>query len=152
MLLLRGGVAVAGRLVSGTAAWRIWNRLTLAVSLAVMSLTLFWLASTTEIWSLYLFAAIFGFTYGGFAALNSPMVAELFGLRAHGVVLGIITFGGTIGGAIGPVVAGYIFDIRESYQLAFLISGTVAVVIAILASMLGPIAGKGMTGSRAGST
>lgn len=152
IMIVIGGLTVAGRLVIGTTADRIGNRLTLAVSLALMSLTLFWLATTREIWSLYLFAAIFGFTYGGFAALNSPMVAELFGLRAHGVILGIITFGGTIGGAIGPVVAGYIFDIRESYQLAFLISGTVAVVIAILASMLGPIAGKGMTGSRAGST
>ncbi len=152
IMIVIGGLTVAGRLVIGTTADRIGNRLTLTISLALMSLTLFWLATTEEIWSLYLFAAVFGFTYGGFAALNSPMVAELFGLRAHGVILGIITFGGTIGGAIGPVVAGYIFDIRESYQLAFLISGTAAVVIAILASMLGPIAGKGVTGGRAGST
>jgi len=152
IMVIIGGLTVAGRVIIGTTADRIGNKLTLAISLALMSLAVFWLVTAKEIWSLYLFAAIFGFTYGGFAALNSPMVAELFGLRAHGVILGIIAFCGSIGGGIGPVVAGYIFDVRDSYQLAFLISGTVAAVVATLVLMLGPIVGGGETNNRVKST
>ena len=88
---------------------------------------------------LYLIAIIFGFGYGGFTALMSPMPAELFGLRSHGVILGFIMFGAEIGEAIGPVLAGLIFDITSSYQLAFLLSASVAIIGTIMTVFLKPI-------------
>jgi len=142
VMAIIGGTSIVGRIVVGNAADRIGNRPAMIICLSVLSLTLFWLATVSEAWAIYLFAVIFGLAYGGLVPLNSPMVAELFGLRSHGVILGIITTSATMGGAAGPVVAGYIFDIRESYQLAFVISGIVAAVVAILASFLRPMAGQ----------
>lgn len=142
VMAIIGGTSIVGRIVVGFAADRIGNRPAMIICLSVLSLTLFWLATVSEAWAIYLFAVIFGLAYGGLVPLNSPMVAELFGLRSHGVILGIITTSATMGGAAGPVVAGYIFDIRESYQLAFVISGIVAAVVAILASFLRPMAGQ----------
>ena len=93
---------------------------------------------------LYLFAVIYGVAHGGFFALISPTVAELFGTGSHGVLLGIAFFSGTIGGAIGPLLAGHIFDITSSYQLIFLICTAMSVIGTILTSLLTP------TGSREG--
>jgi len=66
-----------------------------------------------------LFAVIYGIAHGGYFTTMSPIVAEFFGLNAHGVLFGIVAFSGTIGGAIGPILAGYIFDVTAGYDLAF---------------------------------
>jgi MFS family permease len=64
----------------------------------------------------------FGIAYGGSAVSHSPIVALLFGLRAHGLIFGICGVGVAIGGAIGPLLTGYVFDVTESYRLAFLVA------------------------------
>ena len=86
-----------------------------------------------------LFAAVYGFAHGGLYALISPMVAELFGISSHGVLFGVVAFGGTVGGAIGPILAGHIFDIIHSYQLAFFILVGFAIAGLILTSLLRPV-------------
>jgi nitrate/nitrite transporter NarK len=57
----------------------------------------------------------------------------------------MILFTGAIGGAIGPVVAGGIFDVTSSYQLAFLILLVVSVTGFVLSALLRPIRAKRMT-------
>jgi MFS family permease len=74
-------------------------------------------------WMFYLFAIAFGFSYGGLGAIPAPLMAGLFGLRSLGTLLGIAGFTIQIGGAIGSVLAGAIFDITGSYYIAFLIFG-----------------------------
>ena len=86
----------------------------------------------------YLFATLYGIAHGTFFTLISPMLAELFGLRSLGAALGVVIFGGTIGGAIGPVLAGHVFDITSSYQLAFLICLTFSVIAVVLILFLRP--------------
>ncbi|GAH33971.1 unnamed protein product, partial [marine sediment metagenome] len=85
---------------------------------------------------LYLFAVIFGFGYGGLAALMSPVPAELFGLRSLGTIVGAVMCSFTIGGAIGPVLAGSIFDMTGSYNSAFLTCVAVGVTGIILSALL----------------
>jgi MFS family permease len=87
---------------------------------------------------LFLFAFIYGFAHVGFLAVISPLIAELFGLSSNGAIFGIIIFSGTIGGAIGPFLAGRIFDVNGGYQLAFLICAVVSVAALILAVLLRP--------------
>jgi MFS family permease len=55
-------------------------------------------------------------------------VAELFGTGSHGLLFGIVLFSGTLGGALGPLMAGRIFDLTESYRLVFLILTAMAIV------------------------
>ncbi len=88
---------------------------------------------------LYLFAAIFGFGHGGVMTLLPPTVAELFGLKSHGVILGATAVVGSIGAALGPVVSGYIFDVTSSYNLAFLICAVTAAVCFVLTLLLRPV-------------
>ena len=87
---------------------------------------------------LYLFAVVFGLGYGGTIALMSPVLAELFGHGSLGVILGIINFFGNVGGTVGPVLGGRIFDIFGSYHLAFLVCVVVSMISIILTLMLRP--------------
>jgi MFS family permease len=98
---------------------------------------------------LYLFAVIYGFAHGGFYALTSPLIAGLFGTRSQGTLLGIVIFSGTLGGSIGMVLAGYIFDVTKSYQLAFLILLILEIIGLILAALMRPVV-KGKTDVTAG--
>lgn len=139
ILTVIGGISIGGRVVMGTAGDRIGNKLAWFICLALVSISLFWLLIAKELWLLYLFAVVFGFGYGGLSVLLSPMVAEYFGLSSHGVIFGVvIMLGGTAGMAIGPVIAGHIFDVTESYQLAFLIYAALTVIGLILSLFLGP--------------
>jgi cyanate permease len=98
-----------------------------------------WLVAAKEVWELYVFAAVFGFGFGGCATSESPLVAGLFGLSSHGLILGVMTLVGfTFGAAIGPLAAGHIFDITNSYQLAFIAAGALSVVGLILTVLLSP--------------
>lgn len=144
ILAVIGGVSMVGRVVMGSAGDRVGSRLAISVCFPIMAVALFWLQIAQELWMLYLFAAVYGFAHGGFFALLSPLVAELFGLGSHGVIFGIVFFSGAIGGSLGPVLAGYIFDVTNSYQLAFLVSALLAVISFILALLLRPTGGKGL--------
>lgn len=136
-----GGLMVIGRIVMGTTADRIGNKRALIIGFILMGATLFWLGSAIDAWALYLLAAVFGFGFG-VGAVTSPLAAGLFGLRAHGLILGAANFGYTIGGAVGPFLAGYIFDVIGNYQVAFLASAAAAVAGLILALLLKPSKSK----------
>jgi MFS family permease len=84
----------------------------------------------------YVFAVIFGLSYGGLVTLLPVITAELFGVVSLGVILGGITFVGTIGEALGPPISGTIFDITESYWLAFLICAVISAAAAVLSLVL----------------
>ncbi len=90
VLAIAGGVNIPGRLVIGTIADRIGNKRALTIALGVMLASLVWLQFAKELWMLYLFGVIFGFAWGGSFVPVSPMVAELYGMRAHGVLFGFI--------------------------------------------------------------
>ena len=146
ILAVIGGLSIVGRVVMGSVADRMGNRPPLIINFVMVSGVLFWLVVAKELWMLYLFAAIFGFAYGGVVVLESPLVAELFGLSSHGVILGIVAFGYTVGGAVGPILAGRIFDIIGSYQVAFLVCAVLGILGIILASLLKPGVSKGGEG------
>jgi OFA family oxalate/formate antiporter-like MFS transporter len=124
-----GGLSLAGRIVLGTAADRFGNRQIFIIGFVLMAAALFWLVSNKEVWGLYVFAAVFGFSFGGCATSESPLVAGLFGLSSHGLILGVMNvLGFTLGAAIGPSIAGHIFDMTNSYQLALIVAGAMSVV------------------------
>lgn len=116
-----GAVSIAGRLAMGSTSDKLGNRQALIICFIVLIVALSWLQLAKGLWMLYLFAVVYGFAHGGFFAVISPLVAELFGTMSHGVNLGMVFFLQGVGGAMGPVVTGRIFDVTHSYQWAFII-------------------------------
>ncbi|KPK08586.1 MAG: hypothetical protein AMJ64_03045 [Betaproteobacteria bacterium SG8_39] len=90
---------------------------------------------------LFAFAAVYGVAHGGFFTVMSPTVAEFFGTRVHGVLFGTVLMFGSIGGAIGPLAAGAVFDATGSYRLAFGALLGLALVGLALVSRLPPMRG-----------
>ena len=142
ILAVIGAGSVAGRIIMGGAGDRIGNRQAFTICTIIILATFLWLLVARELWMLYLFAAVFGFAYGGYGPLIALISAELFGLSSLGVILGVVTFWTTIGAAVGPAVAGRIFDITSSYQSAFLVCIALSIVAIILILSLRPIANK----------
>ncbi len=138
ILAAAGGAGVIGRLLLGGVADRIGNKRVFIIGFVLMAASLFWLITARETWMLYLLAAVFGFATGGCAVSSSPLVAELFGLRSHGLILGVINLGYCIGAAAGPFLAGYVFDVTGSYNVAFLVCAVASVLGLILSSVLKP--------------
>ena len=142
ILVLIGGVSIAGKVIMGGIADRIGNKSAFIISFIVMSASFFWLIVAREMWMLYVFGIILGFAYGALSPLMSPMVAELFGLTSHGAIFGVTFLAAEIGEAVGPVLTGSIFDVTSSYQWAFLLCAVLSVVGIILSSLLRPADGE----------
>ena len=133
-----GGVSMLGRFVMGIANDRIGGKRSLIICFSVFLCGLVWLQMAREGWMLFLFAVIYGFAHGGFFTVVSPTLAEFFGTGSHGLLFGIVLFNGTLGGAIGPFLAGRTFDVTGSYQMVFLLCSGLAAVGLILISLLRP--------------
>ncbi|MBL7174382.1 MAG: MFS transporter [Desulfobacteraceae bacterium] len=123
-----GGVSIVARFVMGVVGDRIGNRLALAICFFPLIVALIWLQMARELWMLLSFAAVYGFSHGGFFAVIPPLIAELFGTKAHGGLFGIVFSSGAVGGAIGPLMAGRIFDLTDSYQMAFFILTSIGIL------------------------
>jgi len=154
ILSVIGGTSIVGRLAMGNAGDRIGNKWAVIICFLIFTAALSWLQLAEELWMLYLFAIIYGFAHGGFFALISPTIAGMFGIRSQSVILGVVIFVGTLGGIIGPVLAGYLFDITHSYQLDFSILVISSIIGLILTSLLRPIndAGEGESVDRGEDT
>ena len=137
-----GGVSMAGRFITGMSIDRIGSKRAMIFCFVLLIAGFLWLQIASELWMLYLFAVIYGIAHGGFFTALSPMIAEFFGINAHGVLFGIVVFFGTLGGAIGPVLAGYIFDITNEYRPAFWLCMLMTALGLVLILLLKPIREK----------
>jgi len=114
-----GAVSMIGRFLTGLAIDRVGSRRVMIVCFLLLIGGLLWLQTADELWMLYLFACVYGLAHGGFFTAISPIVAELFGIGSHGALFGVVVCFGTTGGAVGPILAGHIFDITSSYSASF---------------------------------
>lgn len=127
VLSIIGGASIVGRLIMGFAGDKTGSKRALLICFMILITSFSLLQLAEGLWTLLIFALIYGFCHGGFYALQSPTVAEFFGIRSHGLILGIVIFVGSVGGSLGPLVTGYIFDTTTSYQVAFLLLLSLAI-------------------------
>ena len=96
---------------------------TLATILAIGALiALLSVHDNTQPWLLYVYAVSSGFATGLFSPTIIVGTADIFHGRNIGVIAALLLTGIGIGGAIGPWLGGYIYDIYKSYDIAFIIS------------------------------
>lgn len=133
---LIGGCSILGRLSLGALLDRLGGRASLILCLLPLSLSLASLTLIEDPSKLYFFALIYGIAHGGLFTVVSPIVAEYFGMKAHGAIFGVILFFGTLGGAAGPLVAGVLFDRSGSYQVVFILLSLLALSGLLLAISL----------------
>ena len=96
-------------------------------------------ASTMSIWLLVPFLVLMGIGYGGSNALLPLLGRAHFGRTNFGSIYGIMEGIGTIGGIIGPALAGWAYDNWGSYQIIWFLLAGLAVVAIIAVFTIAPV-------------
>lgn len=114
-------VSIGGRFGFGYMSDLVDKRFVMAAAYALLALAVLLFATVYEPWQILLALPLFGLGWGGIIPTRPSLQAEVFGLRAFGAIQGLVFTVGTIGGLIGPVFAGFMYDQTESYRLSFVI-------------------------------
>ncbi len=138
VLSVIGFVSLGARIVIGAACDRIKVKISVVFCLGLLMLGFIWLLFASELWQLYIFAILFGLGYGGMSCLQSLVASELYGLLSLGAISAIVAFAQDIGGAAGPYLSGYIFDVTSSYNWAFIACALSAFIALIIGALLTP--------------
>jgi len=138
ILSVVGIVSLAARVIIGAASDKIKVKISVIFCLSLLMVSFIWLLYAGDLWQLYVFAIMFGFGYGGMSCLQSLIASELYGLLSLGAIAAIFAFAQDIGGAAGPYMAGYIYDVTSSYHWAFVVCGLSALIALIIGVLLTP--------------
>jgi MFS family permease len=121
-----GVASVAGRLAIGSVADRLGRIRTFQASFAVLAASFgIWLAGSSYP-ALVAFAVVLGVGYGGWIALQPTVIAEIFGMRGLGGLVGLVYTSGGIGALFGAPLAGLLIDITGGYGWAIGAAGLCA--------------------------
>lgn len=111
--------ATFGRLVSGPLADRLGTGVPMAVCVALQILTLGALPFGLSQEALMVVLALFGVGCSGSDTVVLRAIPEVFGLKAIGAIMGVMTLGWRAGAAVGPAAAGFVHDLTGSYLIPF---------------------------------
>jgi MFS family permease len=109
-------VSIVGRFGFGWWGDRFDKRIVWATTFFLMSVGVFAFCYVRSFWVLLLFVLLFAPGFGGGMVLRGAVLQEYFGMDSFGKMLGIMLGFGSIGGIIGPTLAGWVFDTAGSYN------------------------------------
>ena len=74
----------------------------------------------------------YSLAYGGLASLQEPIRADYFGTKAFATIQGMSRSVTTAGTFLGPIIAGFCYDLTKSYTIAFSFFALVSLVATAL--------------------
>ena len=93
----------------------------MAWSFCIISLGMLAFSYVQVIWVVFVFLLLFSPGYGGGMVLRGAILREYFGRNSFGKMIGITMGSASIGGIIGPTLAGWVFDTVGSYHVIWLV-------------------------------
>ena len=112
--------SIIGRLGFGLLADRFPPRYIMALSMMMVGLGAFVLSNVTEgLPMLLLFVVVYAVGWGGGATTMNATRGAYFGRRSFGTISGTMDFVQMFGLVLGPIYAGFVFDVTQSYTIAF---------------------------------
>lgn len=125
-----------GKIGGGALSEKLGSRKIIIMSSIALCVTMVWLTTLKTSNLLLVFALPFGIAYGGWVPNISLLIAEMLGTTHYGKMWAVVQVGGGIGGMIGPLLAGYLFDTTGSYRTAFLTGAGVTLITIIFVFLL----------------
>jgi MFS family permease len=119
---LAGFLSMPAKVLWGEACDRVGRESTYSIGVVMMITALAVLVLVGIVPSLpllILFATTFAIGYAVNAPVTPSAAADIFAGKHFGGIFGIMQMGTGIGGAAGPWLAGYVFDVSGSYLAAF---------------------------------
>jgi MFS family permease len=114
------GLGVVSRLGSGVVADRIGAGPMLLIGSLMQALALLLYLFFDSLSSLWVIAGLFGLFQGGIVPMYAVIIRQFLPPREAGARISVVLMASVLGMACGGLVSGFIYDITDSYRLAFL--------------------------------
>jgi MFS family permease len=125
-----GAIQAIARLSSGWIGDKIGRHRVYLVSFILLGAgwITFAYISPDKFWTVPLYFLTYGLGHASYVVSGQAVVADFFGTRRYATIRGVMSSISVLGGVMGPVFAGYMFDIQGDYRLAFLILGPIIAI------------------------
>ena len=132
-------MSLAGRIAAGWLGDRLDKRHFIAVAFLLQFVGTVIFCYTNSMWHLIGFIVFWGIGFGASIPARFAMLADYFGRRSFGTIMGIMMTFSTLFGVIGPVFVGWMFDARGNYREPFLImAASILVSIPLILTLSEP--------------
>lgn len=127
-------VSIIGRLSAGWLGDKFKRTYVAAgyFMLVIVGLLFFSYASAERMWAIIPFIILFGIGWGSNFPMRAALVRGYFGRNNLGTIFGFMMGLGAMGGVIGPMLTGWIFDNYGSYYFAWLLFAGLLCVATII--------------------
>jgi MFS family permease len=112
--------SIIGRLALGWLGDVFEKRYVMALAFGLMSVGMLIFCYVQIEWIILLFLLLFPPSFGGTMVLRGSILREYFGRDSLGKMLGIVMGSASLGGIIGPTLAGWVFDVWGSYRFIWI--------------------------------
>ena len=129
-----GFSSIFGKIGGGWLSDRYEREVVYVGGIAIMvasAFALLLLGANPSPWAAYGYAILLGVGYSATASLIPAMVSDRFSGRNFGAIVGVTLIGSSAGSAVGPLVAGSLYDSTGSYTIPFLIAAACGVVAGV---------------------
>jgi predicted MFS family arabinose efflux permease len=119
-----GLASIVGKTGGGWLSDRVEREAVYVAGIAILVASAFVLLSVkgSAAWPAYGYALLLGIGYSVTAAITPVMVSDRFSGPHFGAIVGVGLMGTAAGSALGPWMAGRLYDLTASYMIAFLIA------------------------------
>ncbi|QDR83469.1 L-lactate MFS transporter [Sporomusa termitida] len=123
-----------GRLFWGAVSDKLGRLKSIFAMFVLSAIAMFSMNYLSSYWLYALGVSIIGFCFGGTVGVFPSITADTFGPKYVGVNYGLILLAYAVGGIIGPIMAAWVKEFSGGeYYLAFIISGSLCLIGAIMA-------------------
>jgi len=118
-------LSIPGRLGFGWLGDVVEKRYVMASSLLCMAAGFVAFHYAAALWPLAAFVLLFSPGFGGNMVMRGAVIREYFGVGSFGKLTGIVMGVGSLGGVVGPLIAGWVFDAKATYDPLWIVFGVV---------------------------
>jgi MFS transporter, OFA family, oxalate/formate antiporter len=111
--------AVTGRVGAGVVADRLGAPATIRTGYVLQLVALAALLWVGSRGALMVALVVFGVGFAATDTVVTKVIPDVFGLRAIGAIMGVLTLGWRCGAALGPAAAGFLYDATGTYGIPF---------------------------------
>jgi predicted MFS family arabinose efflux permease len=129
---IMGAMNIVGTIASGWLCDRVGPKVPLALYYLFRGVSLFFLPYVTTVPGLFTFAALFGLNFISTVPATTTLTARIYGRYSVGELSGWIFASHQLGGAIGSIASGWLFDKNGDYTMAFYAAGAWALLATVM--------------------
>jgi OFA family oxalate/formate antiporter-like MFS transporter len=119
-----------GRVIAGVLSDRIGRTWTMFAVFVFQAVLMFLLRGLETYGTLFVASVLIGFNYGANLSVFPSATKDYFGLKNFGVNYGFVFTAWGVGGVLGPMLSGWIFDANKNFNDAYLIAAVCLLIAA----------------------